>query len=367
MLRSIKSTLAYAKIELLRSIRDPLTTIILLGIPVLLVLIFGSLVNSGDNLSVRVAVVNNSQEQFAKDFDKALSQVKPFEQSDEKLSLSEARDKMNNDDLDGIIELPRGFGAMRDGIPQGTTKLYYDKADTQTGDIVAGIMRSVVEDTNKQLVNSPTPITIENTPINVSEASAFDNIFAMFTGMAIMMVGVFAVGSVFPLAKKTGVLRRLHSTPLKSREIILGTTISYAVIGLLCVTVLTALALLVFDLNMRGDWFVYGSFLLLSLVVMLGIGLAIGGIAKNSTQSDIMGQIIFLLSLSVSGVWFPRALMPDFLQSITSYIPLTPIIEGIRAIVTENASLSALGPEIMVLAAWGIVVYAIGIRTFKWE
>jgi ABC-2 type transport system permease protein len=367
MLHSLRTTWAYAKIELIRSLRDPITTIVLFGIPIILVLVFGTLVNNSDSISVRVAIVNHSQEEFAKDFEKSLGEVTAFKLPEEKLSFDKAKDEMNNDNLDGIIELPANFGSIQNDMPAGNVKVYYDQADAQTGDIVASIMRSVVEDTNKQLVDTPTPVSIERAPININEASAFDNIFAIFTGMAVMMVGVFAVASVFPTAKKTGVLRRLHATPIKASEVILGTMISYAVIGIIGVALLTTLALTLFDLNMRGDWLTYGAFILFSTFVMLGFGLAIGGIAKNSTQSDVIGQIVFIASLAVSGVWFPRALMPEFLQNITAFLPLTPVIDGIRGIVTENATLVALWPELAVLATWGIIVYAVGIRTFRWE
>ncbi len=367
MFQSIKTTWAYGKIELLRALRDPLTTLILFGIPVVLVLVFGALMNNSDNISLRVAVVNNSQGQFADNFEEALGKVKAFKLPDETLTLDQARDKMNDDALDGIIELPQDFGSVKQGVPTGTVRLYYDQASVQTGEIVAGVMRSVVDETNKRLVKVPTPIVIERTPINVGAVDAFDSIFAMFTGMATMMVGVFAVGSVFPTAKKTGILRRLRATPIKAREVIGGTMICYTVIGLIGAALLTILAVTLFDLTMQGDWLTFAVFILISQIVMLGIGLAIGGIAKNSTQSDVIGQIVFLASLAVSGVWFPRALMPEFLQAITDYMPLTPIIGGIQAVVTEGATFLTLGAELSVLAVWGIVAYVLGAKLFRWE
>jgi ABC-2 type transport system permease protein len=367
MLRSLKVTWLFAKLQLTRSLRDPITTIVLFGIPVLLVLVFGSITRGGDNLSVDVAVINNSQTQFAKDFEKSLGSIKALKINDEGLSLDKARDKMNDDSLDGIIELPKDFGTIQDNLPKGNVKVYFDKADTQTGDIVASIIQGAVNQTNQQLVETPVPISIERTPIKVSEASAFDTIFSIFTGMAIMMVGVFAVGSIFPADKKSGVMRRMHVTPIKAREIIGGTMLSFAVIGLIGVGILTLIALLLFDFNMRGDWLQFGAFVLLSLFTMLGFGLAIGGVAKNTTQSDIMGQIVFLASLAVSGVWFPRVLMPEWLQGITSFFPLTPIIDGIRSITTENASLITIWPEVAVIAGWGIVVYIVGVKLFKWN
>ena len=195
----------------------------------------------------------------------------------------------------------------------------------------------------------------------------FDGLFAMFTGMAIMMVGIFGAASAIPYDKKSGVLRRLHVTPLKTRDFILGMLSTYVIVGVLAVALMTALAVTLFGLEMKGSWLDYSLFSLLAITLMVGIGLAVGGLAKNSTQSDVYGQIIFLSSMAFSGLWFPRALMPEWLQSITTFLPLTSIIEGIRAIVTEGMSIMSLGNELAVIGVWAVAITILGIKTFRWE
>lgn len=362
---SVKTTLQYAATQLKRNLRDPITTIVLFGIPVLLLLIFGSL--SRGTVSVDVALINHSETELAKTFEAALGQVKALKISDEQSTLDEAREDMKSGSIDGIIEIPESFGKMQDGAPAGTAKVYYDQINATAGDIVGGIVSSVADGVNAKIVQVTMPIAIERTSLTAALASPFDGIYAIFTGMTVMMVGIFAVGSVFPTDKKSGVLRRLRVTPIKAREVILGTMLSWAIIGILGVALLTILAMVLFGFTMRGDWGTYGVFMLVALVTMLGFGLMVGSIAKNSTQADIIGQIIFMISLSVSGVWFPRALLPEFLQSITFFFPLTPVIDGIRAITAEGVNIAALLPEIGVLLGWCIVVYGLGIRLFKWS
>lgn len=365
----IKASLVFALTQMKRSFRDPMTLLVLFAIPLLLLLVFGAFLRDTSNISLRAAVVNNSNEQFASDFASTLAEeVDILKLPDEPPTLDEAKDQMNNGDLDGIIELPPGFGAVSEaGTPSGTVKVYYDATDSQTGDIVASVMRAVVDESNKQLTDFSLPLDITREPVNMTQVSAIDSIFSMFTGLAVMMVGVFGVASVIPYDKKGGYLRRLRATPMRPGQFMLGTMLNYAVIGLVVVSLMTVLAIVLFDMNMRGNWLVYGTFISAALVMMLGFGLAIGGIAKNTTQADILGQVIFLGSLALGGVWFPRALMPEVVQGIVSFMPLTPIIDGIRAITVDNASLAALGPEFAVLAGWAIVAYIAGIKLFRWE
>lgn len=367
MAHSFRTMLALAKTQLKRNLRDPITSIVLFGIPVLLLLVFGALLGNTNNIKLRVAVINESNHAFAQQFTEALDNISVINQPDEALSFEEARDKMKNGELDGIVELPHEFGNEIAGEPRGALKVYYDTADTQTGDIVASVMRSIVDESNQQITGAQQPITIERESIGVNQVSAFDNVFAMFTGMAVLMVGVFGVASSIPADKKTGILRRLHVTPLKSSQLLGGTMIAFGTIALIAVLIMTLLAVLVFNLNMHGDWLTYGAFMIFATIMMLGFGLAIASLAKNSTQADIIGQVVFLASLAVSGVWFPRALMPELLQNITFAMPLTPIIDGIREIVGEGATLAALGPELLVIAVWSVVLYGFGAKLFRWS
>lgn len=365
--RYLSTVFSFAMLQLKRCMRDPVASIVLFGIPVVLLLIFGSLLGNPGSIKLRVAVINNSKEAFAADFEKALKDVDVIVQPEKQLSLDEARTEMKEGRLDGIIELPQAFGQVNGALPGGALKLYYDETDAQTSEIVAGVVRSVVDGANQQITQTPPPIGIERETVNSQEVRTFDGIYAIFTGMAIMMVGIFGVASLIPADKKSGALRRLHVTPLGSGQLLFGTMLAFAVLAAVAVLIMTFLALFLFNLDMRGDWFTFGAFIVASIVMMLGFGLAIASLAKNSTQADIIGQVVFLASLAMGGVWFPRVLMPEFLQDITFLAPLTPVIEGIQDIIINGASLTALLPELLVIGGWCLVVYFIGIRMFRWE
>ena len=59
--------------------------------------------------------------------------------------------------------------------------------------------------------------------------------------------------------------------------------------------------------------------------------------------------------------------MPEWLQGITGFLPLTPIIDGLRMIMTEGATFMQLGPELALMGAWMVVIYAVAIKVFRWE
>lgn len=364
----MKTMLQYAKIQFLRVLRDPVTLIVLFAIPVLLLVLFGAFLGGGDgNIKLKVAVVNGSSEQFARDFTSQLKDIKVLEVDETITELDDAGEKLKEGQVDGVIELPAGFGAPKDGRPSGTVQLSANARDQSSADILMSVMSSVAEHSNAAITGAQAPIKVERSTIEGSATKPVDVLYPMFTAMGIMMVGIFGVGSVIPSDKKAGILRRMRVTPLRSSQFVGGMVLAYIGIVLMVVVLMTAIAMLAFDMTMNGDWLSFGALVLVSSMLMIAFGVLIGGWAKNTTQSDIYGQIIFITSLAFSGLWLPRAMMPDWLRDITSFLPLTPIIEGMERIVVEGVAITGLGVQLAIIAGWLAIVTLLSIKTFRWE
>jgi ABC-2 type transport system permease protein len=147
----------------------------------------------------------------------------------------------------------------------------------------------------------------------------------------------------------------------------LATMIGQAVIGLVSLAIMFAVAILVFHLHVVGNWFELAAFLVFGIITILGIGLALGGWAKNERQAAPLSNIIVFPMMFLSGTFFPRFLMPDWLQQISAFLPLTPIIDGIRLIATEGKHFIDILPQIGLIGAWLVIIYAIAFRVFRWE
>lgn len=363
-----KTIYLYASMQLKRCLRDPMTVTILVGLPVVLLLVFGAFLGGTNNLTLRTAIINQSEHGFAQDFATSLDETEVLEISEDTLTLEQARERMQNSELDTIIELSDTFGAPNEqSIPTGTVRYYIDGTDVQTAQIVGSVVNAIVDGYNAEMVEVNFPLVAEQASVNVSETQPIAFIYAIFVGMAIIMVGIFGVGSMIPADKKARILRRMHVTPLKSSQVSIGIMLAFAAIGAMMVAIMTLIAVFLFQLEVQGNYVTLGFFILIGLVMMLGFGLAIGGIAKNATQADVAGQVIFLTSLALGGVWFPIALLPELLQNIVNFMPLTAIIEGIRHIIAEGATIVDVVPQLIVMAIWIIVVYVIGFKTFRWE
>lgn len=368
MRRYIHTVLVLAKNLLKRFMRDKVALFFTFLFPLLFLFVFGSLNRGNQDINFDIALINRADSQFAQQFVQQAKEDKIFKIKQDITSLDQAKEKMGRGEIDSIIELPADFGEPNaQGVPRGNLIVYYEAASPQTGQTLAGIMQQVLAGVNKKLTGHTDPFRVEQKPTKTANLTAFDYVFSGLLGFTILSLGIFGMANGFPTEKKAGILRRLRATPLRSSQLILATALEYLAIGVTSIALMFVVGLWVFDFNMRGDYFNFILFGVLGIVLMFGFGLAIGGWAKNEYQSGPLSNLVAFPMMFLSGVFFPRFMMPEWLQGITHYIPLTPVIDGLRYILTEGRTVLDLGTEMLIMGIWIVVIYAIAIKVFRWE
>lgn len=360
----------FTKLSTKRFFRDRLAQFFSILFPLIFLFVFGSFSSGNNNVSFKVALLDQSQTQFADQFVKQLESDKSsFEVQKDITTMSDAKDKMSKSQIDGIIILPKDFGAVQQGqdYPSGKLGLLYNQSSSGTGQTMTSVLQGTFNQINNKLTGTQPPFTVDGHTLNEKSLTAFDYTFAGLLGFSIIGLGIFGPVNVFPELKKQGVLRRLHTTPLRTWQYFLSTMFSQAITGILAIAIQFIVAIKVFDLKIDGNYLEILIFTIFSIFMILGIGLAIGGWAKNERQAAPLSNIIVFPMLFLSGTFFPRFLMPEWLQAVTTYLPLTPVIDGLRLLTTEGAHLIDLGAQIGLMTAWFIVIYAIAFRVFKWE
>lgn len=359
----------FVRINTKRFFRDKLAIFFSIVFPLIFLFVFGGLNSNSSSVSFNVAVINESQSQFANDFVSKAKEGGVLKVNQDITSLDQAKEKMSRSELDAAIILPKEFGEVQadQKFPSGNAQVIYTQNNQQSGVALTSILESQFKAINTQLVPTETPFTVTGEQLNEKSLSAFDYTFAGLLGFAIIGMGIFGPINVFPELKKMGILRRLSTTPLKVWQYFVSTMIGQAIIGLLALAVMFVVAITVFHLQVVGNWLELIIFLIFSITMILGIGLALGGWAKNERQVAPLANIIVFPMMFLSGTFFPRFLMPEWLQNVSAFLPLTPVIDGIRLITTEGLHLVQILPQIGLVAAWMVIIYIIAFRVFRWE
>ncbi len=369
MKQQLRTVLVFTKLSTRRFFRDRLAQFFSIIFPLIFLAVFGSFSSGNNDVTFKVALLNQSNAPFASSFARQLEKGKVFKPDKSIKTLAQAKDKMSKSQIDGIIILPGDFGAVKPGqaYPSGKAELLYNHTSSGTGQTLTSVLDGIFKQVNNKFVKTAEPFTVNGRELNQKSLTAFDYTFSGLLGFSIIGLGVFGPANVFPELKKQGILRRLHTTPLKTWQYFMATMFSQAATGIISIAIQFAVAIKFFHLKINGNYPEILIFTVLCIFMILGLGLAIGGWAKNERQAAPLTNIIVFPMLFLSGTFFPRFLMPHWLQNVTTYLPLTPVIDGLRLLTTEGKHLIDLGPQLGLIAAWFVLIYAIAFRVFKWE
>ncbi|MCA9328223.1 ABC transporter permease [Candidatus Saccharibacteria bacterium] len=356
----------FVKINTRRFFRDRLAIFFTVIFPLIFLFIFGAMSRGGD-LSFKVALINESTNQAAFDYVSEVKNDKLFKIDEKVTTLDLAKQKMKRGEIDAALVIPSNFGEDVNGVASGDLNIVYSPNNEVAAQALVSIETAHFQGKNKQQSQTPDPFTVSVEVLNEQALSRFDYTFSGLLGFSIIGLGIFGPVNVFPELKKQGILRRLHTTPLKVWQYFVSNVISQAVIGIITLSVSFLVAIFVFDLKVVGNWFELAAFIAFSIISIYGIGLAIGGWAKNERQAAPLSNIVVFPLMFLSGTFFPRYAMPEWLQGVSNYLPLTPVIDGIRLIAAEDQHITDILPQVGLIGAWTVVIYIIAFKVFRWE
>jgi ABC-type multidrug transport system permease subunit len=185
--------------------------------------------------------------------------------------------------------------------------------------------------------------------------------------MNMMFSCLFGVGYVIVRYRKNGFLKRLKATPLRPFEFLLAQMVSRLLL-IQTITVLVYAGCNYFiHFQMRGS---YANLFLISLlgsVCLISLGLLV---AARLSSEELAGGILNLLTwpmMLLSGVWFSLEGTNPIVRKIAQFLPLTHVVDGARAIMTEGAGFAQVLPEISILLVMSAVFLLVGSVIFRWE
>ena len=339
-----------------RVMRDKMALFFTFLFPLIFLLVFGTIFNN-QSASLKVAIINHSDSLFAKQFvDNAKKDGTSVLKVQDVSSMDEAREKMKHSQLDGIIELPKDFGKPgADRRPSGTINVLYAKGSDQAGGTLSAVMTQIVDGINRGMGQPEAPLKVVSQAVGDKALKTFDYTFTGLLAFSLMSMGIF------------GLANQMQAAPFTSGQLILATMIVYTLISLLSAVSMLLVGHLMFHFQIRGDWLTFSLFLALAAAMMVSLGLLIGSWAKNENQSSPLTNLVSFPMMFLSGAFFPSYLFPEWLQGITKFIPMTPVVDGFRLIMTENASLFAVSGQVLAVFGVTVVVYLISTRVFRWE
>jgi ABC-2 type transport system permease protein len=338
-----------------------------LFLPLVIMLIFGVL-NFEGSTTISLGVVDEAGTDASAALVEGLAEYDYLEISEDDRDTELA--ELEAGDRGYVLVIPAGF-TQEPGAELGLIA-YASTSDPSQAQVGRGLLQQAVGGAIASASGAPlppgggfsAPVTFES--VESRDLGYIDFLVPGIVGMTVMQLGLFGVAFGFVQLKRTGALRRLFATPTSPAYFLSAQVASRLVLGYIQVAILVGIGIL-FGLQMFGSWLVLALITGLALLIFLAVGFGVAGWAKNEDQAAPVANLISLPMLFLSGVFFPRDAMPEFLRSITQFMPLTYVNEALRGVMNEGAALTDLGPQLLGMGVWAVITFVIAVRLFKWE
>jgi ABC-2 type transport system permease protein len=359
----IKAMLAVTKASLIASFRSPQSLLFALFFPVVLIVIFGLI---GSNAAPGVDIAFEQHTDTTNMIYQAIRQNPMFHVAE--------RNKRNVED-----ELSKGrIAAILDIQPSNHTAhtpyiihVRTSSAAAAGRKVLYDALRATIQNLDQHLFpNEPTVAAIQETVIRGRTYRSIDFFLPGMIGFSLIGSAVFGVAFLFYSLRETLVLKRMYATPIKRQYIILGESLSKVIFQLMTVVILIGFGYFFYHFYLAQGFLTFLDMLVMSalgLLVFMGMGFLISSLSRNQGAIPVYANLFMFPQFFLSGTFFPKSSLPDFLQPLINALPLTAFNDSMRNLAFEGSSLASCWPQALVLGIWGILIYAITAKTFRWE
>ena len=360
----MRKVAAVAVKEFRQAGRDTLTLIMLLGVPAMMLLLYGFALNF-DVRNVLLAV---------EDRDRSAASRALVESLVESTYFRIAVELPPNGDIAGVLERREAKAALvipdryERTLASGRTapvQLIVDGSDASTASTILGYVSGLVADKNVRIFTEQgsrrePPIEYRPRVWYNPDLESTQFLVPGLVGFILMLTAVVSMAISVVREKERGTMEQLRVTSLRPFELILGKVIPYLVISLVAAAVIFVAARVLFGVAVRGSYVDLFLATLLYLVGALGWGLFVSSVSDNQAMAFQLGTISSMLpAIFLSGFIFPIRSMPEVLQAVTYVVPARYFLVILRGIVLKGQPLTAYPGDLASLAVFGAAVLAL--------
>jgi ABC-2 type transport system permease protein len=368
---SLRKIRAIAVKELRQSSRDPLSLAMLLGLPAVMLVMYGYAINF-DVKHVPLAVQDLDKSTRSRDLVASFVNSTYFDLVETPPAGADLARLTEEQRAKAVLVIPETFSRDIAAGQTASVQFLVDGADANTASTLLGYAQAIVASANAGLLaEAPAALRLQAPGIDY-EPRVFYNpelhstqfLVPGLMGFILMLTAVLSTALSVVREKERGTMEQLRVSSLHPGELIVGKTLPYLGISLLASAVIVVAARLLFGVAVRGSYLDLFLITLLYLVGALGFGLLVSSMADTQAMAFQMGMVVSLLpAILLSGFIFPIRSMPAVVQAITYAVPARYFLVVVRGIILKGAGLAPYARDIAFLALYGAVV--LGIAYFR--
>jgi ABC-2 type transport system permease protein len=357
-------------VKLLNFSREKTTMFFVIAFPIILILLFGTIFMSQDNVEYHLCVQDLDQSKSSKEAIKALEDDGKFKITRVDPAVN-ATQYVRDNKVNLVLIIPKGYerslmqrAMLNDPNASVTITYIYDPSSSSVSTKMQ-ILNSVFAGINQTMSGkSPFIRTVERSIL--TKKYRFIEFFVPgIIAMAVMTLSLFSTVDSETELRQKGIIRKLSTTPITRSDWILSNILYQFILAVICTIAMLLVSYAVFNVSLHIDAWI-PAFILLDVFAFVGIGMILTRFAREAQSAAAAANAVSLPMMFLSGSFFPIELMPGFLQKFAKTLPLFYVNEGLRAAMVFEDNMAALR-DAAIIGVFAAVVFILGIIATKWE
>ena len=360
---NMRAMRSLVKASLLAILKSPSAIIFTIAFPLIFILVFGFLGDS-PGFSIRVATKPGSDTTsplFA-----VLQQV-PVLKWAHKDSAGIAK-LLKQGDIVATIDIQKQPEGVK---PEYKIALNAASTEVLKAQQLQSMLTGIIQNQDAEIRKRQEDLVKVDMHISqVRDYKTIDFILPGQLSFSLLASGVFGTAFVFFNLRQTLVLKRFFATPVRKDVIVISEGLARMVFQMLGTVIIISLGHFVFGFTLYHGLLTFVEIMIvcaIALLVFMGFGFAISGIAKSESAIPPFSNLVTLPQFLLAGTFFPIDNFPKWMQAFCNLLPLTYLNDALRKISFDGASLWEVRMDILALLIWGVIIYAIAGKVFKWE
>jgi ABC-type multidrug transport system permease subunit len=266
------------------------------------------------------------------------------------------------------VDEAAGLRALREGavdvlvVPSEPPEYHFDPGRPESR-----LARLLVDERLKGAAGRVEPWTARDQPVTVPGSRYVDWLIPGLVGMGIMSTGVWGIAFSIVQARTRKLLKRMVASPMRKSQYLLAQVLARMVFLAPEVALPLLFGVYVLGMPIQGSVSAILGVSIVGALAFGGIGLLIGSRVKTFEAVSGLVNLVLLPMWIASGVFFSASKFPAAVQPLVQALPLTAVVDALRAVILEGAPLRAVAGELTLLAVWGVVPFLVALRIFRWR
>jgi ABC-2 type transport system permease protein len=366
--RFFRRTRAIAHKELIQMVRDVRVIYLALGLPVVMLVIFGYAI-SLDVDRVPLAVVDQDHTPASRRMAEAFVAGGAFVREASPSSPEEAEPLLRRGSVKAVLVLPRGYQRDLARGANGGAQLLIDGSDGTVATIAMGDAAGIVQTMSRTHGESERASLSQGPPIRTWFNPAMRSAYNIVPGViALILSMICALLTALTIAREweRGSMEQLFATPVTRSQIIVGKLVPFALLGFVQTLLVLTLGSWLFDVPIAGSLALLFGGSMLFVLCMLGAALLVSVATRSQVVAVQFALLIaYMPSVLLSGFLFPIVNMPAVLRAISAAVPARYYIATLRGVMLKGNGPGVLGWEILALAGFAAAVLTLAVARFR--